>query len=62
MHEPGDPLTQLLYQSLPLLIEHIGDDDLGALRHEQPRLLLPLPPRTTGDEDDPSVELAHSDS
>lgn len=61
--EPGDTLpellTQLLGQRLPLLDQHIGDDDPCALGREEPRLLLALPARRPGDQDDPPVQLAH---
>src|SRR3954465_12279611 len=50
----------LLGERLALLVQHIAHDDLGALLPEQPGLLLALPARRAGDEDDTSVQLAHA--
>lgn len=54
--------AQLLGEGLALVVEDVGDDDLGPFRPEQPGLLLPLAACGACDEDDTSVELAHVDS
>ncbi len=52
-------LVQLLCQRRRLVVQHVGDDDPRPFPREEPRLLLALPARRPGDEDDPPVQLAH---
>ncbi len=53
------PRADLLGEGLALVVEDVGDDHPCALGGEQPGLLLALAARGAGDDDDPSVELAH---
>src|SRR5207302_14572 len=51
--------TDVLGDRRAVLVEHVGQHDLGAFPHKEARLRLALPARRAGDQRDLALESAH---